>query len=288
MLGKRWKVSVALLMMLALAWPSLSASAQTPGSTTVYINGQPITTTAINQNGYQLVPASFFRQMNVSVEWSTRYRAAVLRNGSVEIGFPVGERHTDYRWITRETWSRDNVDTRTTLIGGVSYVPLSYTANKLGFNVQYDAKARAAKISTGSMTALAQPKQTKPTSEEMYWLYQITEAEAGGESFNGKVAVAAAILNRVADPEWPQTIIDTIFQVEVYNGKSYYQFSPVLDKRIYNVKPSKETKRAVEAAVNGSDPSLGAVVFYNPGKTDNAWVRSRPVTTKIGNHVFAK
>lgn len=290
-LSKRWKISIVLMMMLVFASPAYSASAQTPASTTVYINDQPMTTTTIKQNGYQLVPASFFRNFNVTVEWSSNYRAAVLRNAAIEIGYPVNERYTDYQRGTQGTWSRDSLETRTTLINGVTYVPLAYTANKLGLSVKYDSKIRAAVISTGdnNFVALAKPNQlTQPTAEELHWLYQITEAEAGGESFDGKVAVAASILNRVADPAWPNSIIDTIFQVEYINGKAYYQYSPVLDKRIHTVTPSKETKNAVQEAINGFDPSLGAVVFYNPDKTDNTWVRSRPVTTKIGNHVFAK
>lgn len=288
MLRKRWKLSIALMMLLVFASPTYIASAQTPARTTVYINNQPITTTAITQNGYQLIPASFFRNFNVTVEWSSRYQAAVLRNSSIEIGFPVSERHTDYQRFAKGTWNRDSLDTRTTLINGVSYVPLAYTARMLGLSVQYDSKLRAAIISTGDNNLFALSKPNQPTSEEMYWLYQITEAEAGGESYNGKVAVAASILNRVDDPAWPNSIIDTIFQVEYINGKAYYQYSPVLDNRIHTVTPSEDTKRAVQEAVQGFDPSLGAVVFYNPNKTDNAWVRSRPVTTKIGSHVFAK
>lgn len=275
-------------MMLVLILPTYSVSAQTPGRSTVYINDQPITTTIINQNGYQLVPASFFRTLNVSVQWSSQYRAAVVRKGSVVIGLPVGKRYTDYQFASSSTWSRDQLETRTTLINGITYVPLAYTAKKLGFGVSYNAKIGSAKISTSENIYVALSKPNKPTEEEMYWLNQITEAEAGGEKFDGKVAVAASILNRVDSPDWPNSIKDTIFQVEYINGKAYYQFSPVLDKRIYNVKPSAETKRAVQAAVNGLDPSLGAVVFYNPDKTSNAWVRSRPVTTEIGNHVFAK
>lgn len=290
--SKRWKLPVVLLLMVVLTWPALSVSAQTPASTTVYIDNEPIKTTVINQHGYQLVPARFFQKFGVTVNWSPSYQAAILRNASIEIGYPVSKSYTDYQHVAQGSWSRDQLDTETVLVGGVSYVPLAYTAKKLGLHVRYDSKLRAAILSTqeNSIVALSNTNTNtnQPTEEELYWLNQITEAEAGGESFDGKVAVAASILNRVEDPAWPSNIIDTIFQVEYYNGKSYYQYSPVLDKRIHTVKPSEETKRAVQQAINGFDPSMGAVVFYNPDKTDNAWVRSRPVTTKIGNHVFAK
>ncbi len=281
---------LALLFILAfaLAWPNPARAASAPSGSTVYVDGRPQTATTIVQNGYQLVPASFFRGLSVTVDWSRQYRAAVLRTTSIQIGFPGGERHADYQRAAESAWQRDHLDTRTTLIGGTAYVPLAYTARKLGFGVEYDASARAARISTGGRLSAASAKQNQPSDEELRWLYRITEAEAGGESYTGKVAVAASILNRVAGDEWPNTIVDTIFQVAYYNGQAYYQYSPVLDKRIYTVAPSPDTIRAVHDALNGSDPGRGAVVFYNPMKTDNAWVRSRPVTARIGNHVFAK
>lgn len=288
MLNKRWIMSLALILAISLVLPSYEASAQTLSSTTIYVNGQRVITSAITQNGYQLVPTRFFSKFGVSINWSNRYQAAVLNTSSIQIGFPVGERYTDYQRTGNSVWSRDNLETRTTLINGVTYVPLAYTARKLGFDVKYDSRLQAALISTGDDNFNAFDKPNQQTEEELYWLYQITEAEAGGESYIGKVAVAASILNRVKSPKWPNSIIDTIFEVVYVNGKAYYQYSPVLDKRIYNVKPSQETKAAVQEAVNGSDPSLGAVVFYNPKKTSNEWVRSLEVTVRIGNHVFAK
>ncbi|WP_230986592.1 cell wall hydrolase [Cohnella fermenti] len=288
---QRGFLAVALLGLMMTAWPASGASAQTTNAaaaTTVYVDGQRIATTSITQNGLQLVPASFFRKLGVSVDWSEQYRSAVLTTSSIQIGLPAEQRYTDYQHSGQSSWSRDYLDTRTTLIGGSAYVPLAYTAKKIGLGIQYDAAARAAVITTGSTGFVMQAIASGPSSEEIAWLYKITEAEAGGESYTGKVAVAASILNRVDDPEWPDSIIDAIFQVDTYNGVSYYQYSPVLDKRIYSVTPSQDTIQAVDAALNGYDPTLGAVVFYNPAKTDNAWVRSRQATVQIGNHVFAK
>ncbi|RUS48949.1 cell wall hydrolase [Cohnella sp. AR92] len=291
MFGRRWTLSLTSLTLLAaiiLAWPPQGASAQSIGGTTVYVDGQRVVTTAITQNGLQLVPASFFRQLNASVSWSASYRSAVLSTDSLVMGFPVGERHTDYQRAGETAWKRDFLDTRTTIINGSAYVPLAYTARKIGLSVGYDTRTRSATISSAEGNLVVQSTAHQASSEELNWLYRLTEAEAGGESYAGKVAVAASILNRVDSPEWPDSIIDTIFQVDTYNGISYYQYSPVLDKRIYSVSPTRETMNAVQDALSGSDPGLGAVVFYNPDKTDNAWVRSRPVTVRIGNHVFAK
>jgi spore germination cell wall hydrolase CwlJ-like protein len=120
-----------------------------------------------------------------------------------------------------------------------------------------------------------------PSQTDLNLLARLVSAEAGGEPFEGQVAVAATILNRLRDPRYPKTIAGIIYQVD--NGR--YQYSPVLDGRI-NLPASSSAYRAVQSALTGWDPSKGANGFYNPDKTVNQWVRSHPVTTVIGNHVF--
>jgi len=112
-------------------------------------------------------------------------------------------------------------------------------------------------------------------------LAMLVMAEAEGEPLTGKVAVAASVLNRVDSPLYPNTISDVIFQVS--NG--YYQYSPVRDGRIWN-EPNQDSVLAANLALAGWDPSQSATGFYNPAKTSNQWVCSRPVTVRIGNHVF--
>ena len=119
------------------------------------------------------------------------------------------------------------------------------------------------------------------STAEFDLLARLVQAESGGEPYVGQVAVAAAVLNRVDSPRFPNTITAVIYQVT--NG--YYQYSPVLDGRI-NLPASDSARRATAEAISGADPSLGATGFYNPRKTTNQWVRSQPVTTTIGNHVF--
>lgn len=113
-------------------------------------------------------------------------------------------------------------------------------------------------------------------------LARLVQAEAGAEPYTGKVAVAATVLNRVRSSAYPNTIPEVIYQV--INGR-YYQYEPVLNGTI-NRPAGSEALKATDAAFGGWDPSLGAVGFYNPVKTTNQWVRSRPVTVRIGNHVF--
>lgn len=122
------------------------------------------------------------------------------------------------------------------------------------------------------------------SSSDLSLLARLVTAESGGEPYEGQVAVAATVLNRVRSGTYPDTIPGVVYQV--VDGK-YYQFSPVLDGRI-NTAPSSTALRAVQDAVSGWDPSYGALGFYNPAKTSNYWVQIRPVTRVIGGHVFFK
>jgi N-acetylmuramoyl-L-alanine amidase len=112
---------------------------------------------------------------------------------------------------------------------------------------------------------------------------RIVHAEAEGESYQGQVAVAATILNRVRSEIYPNTMSGVVYQVE----SGAYQYSPVLDGRI-NRPAGESAKRAIMEALNGNDPTNGATGFFNPAKTSNQWVRSRPVVANIGSHVFFK
>jgi N-acetylmuramoyl-L-alanine amidase len=119
------------------------------------------------------------------------------------------------------------------------------------------------------------------SASELDLFARIVHAESAGESYIGQVAVAATILNRIDSSRYPNTMSGVVYQIE----SGYYQYSPVLDGRI-NLPANESARRAVRAAIDGQDPSLGATGFYNPRKTSNVWVRQQPVTTIIGDHVF--
>lgn len=118
--------------------------------------------------------------------------------------------------------------------------------------------------------------------EEIMLLARLIHAEARGESFEGKVAVGAVILNRLASPHFPKTIHGVVFQ----RNKRVYQFSPVGDGSI-NLEPDESAVQAALEAISGEDPSRGALFFYNPDISADKWIRTLPVITRIGNHVFA-
>lgn len=112
-----------------------------------------------------------------------------------------------------------------------------------------------------------------------YLLAQIINAEAKGESYNGKVAVGNVVMNRVDSANFPNSIEAVIFQ----KG----QFSPVSDGSIYN-EPSSEALEAANAVLNGvSIVGPNALYFYNPRTATDSWIFTRTTIMDVGNHRFA-
>lgn len=111
---------------------------------------------------------------------------------------------------------------------------------------------------------------------------RLVEAEAKGEPYEGKVAVATVVLNRVESPQFPDTVTDVINQVV---GDAY-AFSPVQNGEIK--KPaSEESTQAVEKALKREDTLNDSIFFYNPDIATDDWIRTRQTVKTIGNHVFA-
>lgn len=104
-------------------------------------------------------------------------------------------------------------------------------------------------------------------------------SEARGEPYEGQVAVAAVIINRIADPAFPKTVADIVYQPRAFS---------VVDDGQINLPPSASSIRAAQEAISGSDPSGGALFFFAPAKTKNKYIWSRPQIKKIGNHIFTK
>jgi spore germination cell wall hydrolase CwlJ-like protein len=111
-------------------------------------------------------------------------------------------------------------------------------------------------------------------------LARLIRAEAESQPYEAQVAVGAVVINRVQSDEWPNTIKSVIYQ-KIGN---YYQFSPVENGWI-NRPATDESKKAAYAALYGSDPSNGAI-FYFDDSTTNKWIWSRPIAARIGRMVY--
>lgn len=115
------------------------------------------------------------------------------------------------------------------------------------------------------------------TQSEIELLARTISAESRGEPYEGQVAVGAVILNRVEHPSFPNTIAGVVYQSGAFSCMDDGQ----IDEPVY-----ESSKRAAIDALNGWDPSGGAIYYYNPVTATNQWIRSRPIIVTIGAHVF--
>lgn len=132
-------------------------------------------------------------------------------------------------------------------------------------------------------TAPPAPVTSTINQEDLELLAKLIFTEARGESLQGQIAVAAVIMNRVKSNQFPNNIRDVIFE----RSHGHFQFTPAGNGDIHRATPNATNLEAARRALNGEDPTNGSLFFYNPAKTNDQWVRSRTVSTIIGNHVFA-
>ena len=116
-------------------------------------------------------------------------------------------------------------------------------------------------------------------STNLNLLARLVHGEARGEPYTGKVAVAAVVLNRVKSSSFPNTVAGVIYQRGAFDAVSDGQI---------NMSPDSTSKKAAQDALNGWDPSYGAIYYFNPNTATNKWIWSRPMTVTIGNHRFCK
>jgi len=121
------------------------------------------------------------------------------------------------------------------------------------------------------------------TAAEKDLMARLVRAEAVGEPYAGKVAVATVILNRVSSPDFPNTVKGVIYE----RSNGYYAFTPVQNGTI-NRAADAASKKAVNEALAFKGKGNGSVFFYNPKTAVSKWIYSRPVTVTIGNHRFAR
>ncbi len=146
-----------------------------------------------------------------------------------------------------------------------------------------ETTAKAAAVSTLALKTSESSKAVIPyTKNELDLLARLITAEATGQPYDAMVGVGAVVVNRVQSPEWPSTIAKVINHV----AGDYYQFTPV--KNGYIKKPASDTAvKAAKAALNGSDPTYGAMFYFDDTST-NKWLWSKPITARYGKMVFVE
>lgn len=137
-----------------------------------------------------------------------------------------------------------------------------------------DGKAGKQTLAAMGITASTAASTTDANVE---LLARLISAEARGEPYTGQVAVGAVVMNRTRHPSFPSTISGVIYQRGAFSCIDDGQFyQPIADSAY----------RAAREALAGSDPTGGAIYYYNPAKTTNKWIWSRPVIVTIGSHRF--
>ena len=137
---------------------------------------------------------------------------------------------------------------------------------------------KALGMSSGSSSSSSSGSSSY-SDADVQLLARLIYGEARGESYVGQVAVGAVVMNRIRSSSFPNTMSGVIYQ--------RYAFTAVDDGQI-NLTPNATAKKAAQDAMNGWDPSYGALYYYNPRTATSSWIFSRQTTVTIGNHVFAK
>ena len=115
------------------------------------------------------------------------------------------------------------------------------------------------------------------TQANINLLARMISAEGRGEPYEGQVAIGAVIINRIKHPSFPDTLAGVLYQDGAFTALVDGQFNQPISETSYS---------AARDAINGWDPSGGAIYYHNPDKHNNAFMNSRPVITRIGNHLF--
>lgn len=178
-------------------------------------------------------------------------------NGSVDGVFGKGTRSAVIAFQKKNGLTADGV------VGKSTYKALGMTGS-------YEVLAGQNSNATGAVGGY--------TSSEVYLLAKTIYAEGRGEPYTGQVAIGAVVLNRVRSKEFPNTIAGVVYQK--------HAFTAVTDGQI-NLTPNETAMKAARDAINGWDPTGGAIYYYNPAVATSAWIFDRQTVTVIGKHVFA-
>ena len=167
------------------------------------------------------------------------------------------------------------------IFGAKTKAAVQYFQRKNGLTadgIVGSATAKAMGISlSGTASSGGTTSSGKLSNSDLYLLSCCVYGEARGESYTGKVAVAAVILNRVKSSAFPNSISGVIYQAGA--------FTCVSDGQI-NMGTNDECTRAAQDALNGWDPTGGAIYYFNPATATSKWIWSRPQLVTIGKHIF--
>ena len=237
--------------------------------------------------------------MAIKIERNLKAILVILLVGTIFISYNVffrnnellalskyGSRGEEVRTIQtklkRWGYYKGNVDG---IYGSQTQEAVKYFQRKNGLTVDGIAGTKTLQAmgiynsSGNSSSGSSNNSRSSTNSNDLNLLSRLVYGEARGEPYTGQVAVAAVVLNRVKSSSFPNTIAGVIYQ----SGA----FDVVADGQI-NLTPNETAKKAAQDALNGWDPTNGAIYYFNPSTATNKWIWSRPMTVTIGKHRFCK
>lgn len=199
-------------------------------------------------------------------------------NSEVEALSKYGSRGTEVRTIQEKLkrWGyySGSVDG---IYGSQTVSAVKSFQKKNGLTV--DGIAGTQTLKAMGITSSSLSSSSSNNSSNVNLLARVVYGEARGEPYTGQVAVAAVVLNRVKSSKFPNSISGVVYQSGAFDA--------VADGQI-NMTPDTTAKKAAQDALNGWDPSYGAIYYFNPSTATNKWIWSRPMTVTIGKHRFCK
>lgn len=203
----------------------------------------------------------------------------IAKDSIVEATSRYGSRGSEVRQIQTKlkNWGyyKGSVDG---IYGSQTVAAVKSFQKKNGLTVDGIAGSKTLKA-MGINNSSSSSSSTSANSSNTNLLARIIYGESRGEPYAGQVAVGAVVLNRVKSSKFPNTIAGVIYQTGAFDAVSDGQI---------NKSPDSTAIKAAKDALNGWDPSYGAIYYFNPSTATNKWIWSRPLTVVIGKHRFCK
>ena len=202
-----------------------------------------------------------------------------LRNSEVEALSKYGSRGDEVTQIQtklkRWGYYNGNIDG---IYGSQTQEAVRYFQRKNGLTVDGIAGPKTL-AAMGITSSSLGSTSSSSNSSNVNLLARLIHGEARGEPYTGQVAVGAVVMNRVKSSSFPNSISGVIYQSGAFDAVSDGQI---------NLTPDATAKKAAQDAINGWDPTYGAIYYFNPSTATNKWIWSRPMTVTIGRHRFCK
>lgn len=194
-----------------------------------------------------------------------------FRNFDLSDQTPVTSLHGGWFYSVRRGDTLENIAQE----NGVTTTELSRANSLVGNGLRLGQRLL---IPSDEVPAQSRTGQTLKTIINREMLAKLIRAEAEAEPYVGQVAVGAVLLNRVESPKFPNTLAGVIYQPHAFESVSNGTF---------NKPPTSSCRKAAQAAIQGWDPSGGALFFFNPSKTRSSYIWSRRIIQRIGHHIFS-